>query len=474
MSAIKLDDVLFENDKVNPIILKALPKAIKDGLVKGALEKDQTFVPEAHTLQLQNAQITALEKNKIIELCQLEKVGIKKIEEFLAKNMDSSLPYTVLEEYVIVNSYASALARELETNVSRDGFVDLNGVTLFGIPSDSPDRAAIIRMALPHFYEITSDPKLESVYLQDSSKKLRKTQLPNFFVPQKFEKEIKDSLEQELAIPTAKHDALNFSENKYDFTESEEGLSEEILGKLPKLDSKTISTFLQKDFAKLHENANPIPPQLLRYYGSTYEPLIREIYEQTLIGEIRRLYNAEKLDSLVLLLVNLRGILDISSMDKKLGTKIYGDLKESLQNKSAQQSRYLSEEAATLDMTELEEYILKETERIMDSEFSLDDALLKLQERIVAGLERALKKVDSLNEGAYILHLATCIIHSKVLRADGIFGVLNISGRYTPKVLKKLGKRVDVNELHSLLEAMKKNEVTEKLVQDAKDIALNS
>lgn len=466
ISLVTIDDSLFKNENVKSIITRSLPKAIKDGIVKGTLEKDQ-FVPELYTLQLQKTQVTALEKNKVSEITQFSKFGIKNVEEYLSGTIQA--PFTVLEDYVILNSYISDIAKESEEVIRGYGFVDINAVTLFGISNESPDRSSILKSFIPVLKSNLGDTAVDFVFLQEVDKKARKSLVPNFIVTEELEKEIKDDLESKLAESSAKSDAqLVKQETVLELIDDNDALETEVLNVVPKFDEKKISAYLAKDFSR---EAKQLPSQLLRYYATKFGPEVRDTYKDKLLASIHSRYNNERVEILVLMLVNLIGIQSIT--DKKLSAKIYGDLQECIENQAPQQFRYLSKDVASKDMDELYDYLVSEVEQIQESEFILTDALSKRQKLIIDGLERALAKETSIDNAASVLHLATIIVHSKVLRFDEKYGSLNVTGKYTPKVLKCLGKMVDVNELHSLLSGIKNGEVTQELVDQAKAIALN-
>lgn len=468
---IDLDDSLFKHALVKPIIIKSLPKAIKEGVVEGTLEKDQ-FIPKTYTLQLQKTQLNALEKNGVVDIANFSKVGIRNVEEYLKENLSSE--FTVLEKYVILNSYVDDIIAEVEETLSKDSFVDLSAVTMLGVATESADRLTISKTYLPQVLEKINVP-VESVYLQEVDKKTKKTMLPNYIVTASLEKEILDTLESNLVIPSAISDALQASndENLSLFIEDEETLGSEVLSKLPKFDNKRISAFISKEFSRQDLDAKPVPSQLLRYYAAQFGVKLKELYDATWAGEVHRLYDAAKLDNLVLLLINLRGILDLVSTDKKLAAKIYGILTESIANQSSPQYRYVSKDAANLEMTELESFFIEQIKAIQPPDFNLADALSKRQQRIIEGLERALSHVKDVTEAAYVLQLATIIVHSKVLAHDHQYGSLNITGKYTPKVLKSLEKKVDVNELRSLIDAIRSGEVTDELISQAKSLAID-
>lgn len=466
VSLATIDDSLFKNESVKSIIIRSLPKAIKDGAVKGTLEKDQ-FVPELYTLQLQKTQVTALEKNKVSEIIQFSKVGIKNVKEYLSGTIEA--PFTVLEDYVILDSYISDIAKESEEIICSDGFVDINAVTLFGVSNESPDRSTILKSYIPILKSNLRDTVVDFVFLQEVDKKTRKNLLPNFIVTEELEKEIKDDLQANLAATSAKTDAqLVKQETLMELINDKDALEAEVFNVVPKFDEKKISAYLAKDFSR---ESKQLPSQLLRYYASKFGTQVRDTYQQKLLKNIYSRYNAEKVECLVLMLVNLIGIQSIT--DKKLSVKIYSDLQESIETQTSQQFRYLPRDVASEGMNELYDYLVSEVEKIQEPEFILTDALSERQKLIIDGLERALKKESSIDNAASVLHLATIIVHSKVLRFEEKYGSLNVTGKYTPKVLKCLGKMVDINEFHSLLSAIKNGEVTQELVDQTKAIALN-
>lgn len=473
MSALELDEILFQDSNVRSIILKALPKAIKEGLVKGAVEKDQTFVPEALTLQLQKNQIIALEKNGIVKLSQLARVSIKNVDDYLTQHLGNENPFTILAEHVILKSYSVNIATEIEGAIRKDGFVDLGSLTFFGVSNDSPDRITISQTSIRLANEMLSDIVIQSIYLQEPEKKNRKTILPNYLVTQDLLTEIKTTVEDVLITPLARSNASQAISNSeiFAFIEDDNLMRDELLRMLPQFDQRTITGYLLEKFNRKHTDSKALSPQLLRYFGTKLGPELIEIYESTLMGETHSLFNKGKKDALILLLINLRGILDISITEKKLAAKFYVEFQDTLYDQ-AKGPLYVPLETANLDMEDLEKYLISEIEN-QEMEISLEEALSARQEIIIKGLERALKRITDINEASYALHLATVIIHAKILRLDGQYGTLNITGKYAPKVLKNLEKRLDVGELLSLLHALKKKEVTLETLNSAKELAIN-
>lgn len=481
------DDLLFLSTLVKPIIVKSLPKAIKDGVVKGTLEKD-LFVPEAHTLQLQKNQVIALEKNGIIQIAQLEKVGIKDVDQYLRDHVDVTNPFMALEGHVILQSYVSNISTEVVQTIKRDNFVELNSVTFLAVGSESPDRVTISKLYLPLVYE-TSEIPVEPVYLQEVDKKSKKNALPNYLVAKSLESEIKTSLQEQLATSTAISDALQATQTSPEIISEpiadDESLKTSVLSKVvPKFDEKVISAYLVKQFS-LAQTADDgvvvvdvdhkqVPAQLLRYYANTLGPELKDLYEQKAITEVKRIYNEAQLSSYILLLVNIEGIRDVATTNKKLASKIYADLQQSIATRTGAVAQYVPREAATKEMDDLVTDITSEIGKLTESDpgFVLSEALSQRQDRLIKGLEQELKSVVEVERAAYVAHLSTVVIHSKVLRLDGKYGLLGVTGKYIPRIMKHLDTKVNTPELVLLLAALKRNAVTQELIDEAKNIAL--
>lgn len=469
LSEVTFENVLFQNPDIKATIQKALSKAIKEGEVSGSIEKNE-FVPQVYILNLQKLQVTSLESNGVVELAKLREVGVKDANEFLKDKLTAK--FTVLEDYIILDSYVEGIVAEIEAATDKDAFVDFSNVSMLGVSSESADRSTITSMALPKFLESTSTP-VQSVYFQELNKKAKKTALPNFVVTKTLEEEIESILVNALAIPAAKSasEQVKGSDKLAEFEDGDNALSSEVFKVLPRFDEKRISSFLSKEFSRNDKSAKAVPSPLLRYYGQELGKKLKEIYDSTLVGEVRTLYNAAKIDNLVLLLINLRGVLDVATLSGSLAKKLYGLLTENIAEQSSYP--YISKDLASSEMEELEVRLVSELEAIQPAGFDLDTALSKRQQRIIDGLERALARVKSVDEAVSVLHLGTIIVHSKVLAHENQYGSLNISGKQAVKVLKTLEKKVDVNELRALLTATKEKNVTEELLNSAKSLALD-
>lgn len=436
------------------------------------MENDDTFIPDAYSLLLQETQVDILEKTGIIQLSELTQVGVKNVELFLADRIDKSNPYTILAECVVLKSYANDVATKLADTIRSKRMVNVREVELPGVPSTSQDYVAVMNLCLHLLTEMLPDISTESVYLSDPIADKSKITIPNYILTEGVELDIKYALEEMLVAPTAHEEASKFLATNKDisqYVDREDLLTDFLSKKAPSLDENKITSFLLKEFSRDENTAKVIPTPLLVHFGGKHAPHLKALYTKTLASEVRTLYNAEKIDSLISLLVHLKGIMDISHHDKKLASKIYSGLQESLVKQSAKQPRYIAPGTAKMNMPALEKYLNTEISKTSDPMFKLESAMATQQEATVEHLGQKLKQAT---DPSSVLQLSTIIIHSKMLRYEKQYGVLSITEKYAPKVLKILEKRVDVKELHSLKDALKKNHVSTDLMNQVKDVAL--
>lgn len=464
--SIQLNDPLFNHETTKADIIQSLPGAIKEGLVQGKLEADQTFIPDATELQ-QEKQIDILKDRGIIELAKLAEVGILDIDLFLADRTDMANQFIILSQYVVLKSYVASVASDLVETIQKNRIIELENVELKYVPSSSPDYTAITKICLDMAKDLILDIPTEDIFIHGSDK--NEANLPDYIVTPAVKHDIKYALESMLAIPSASKESSAFRNSFKEISQyinNEEKLTSFVLNRAAQLNDENITKFLGNEFSQAKDEINSIPAPILTYYSEKLAPAVRDLYQKSLVDEVRALYNRERMDCLASLMIHLRGILDISKHEKKLAGKIFHDLQESI---SKQPPYYLTASAASMNMATLEKYLISEISKSQEPDFDLNNVLSVKQKQMIKGLEKLLKSTE---DPTVALQLSTIIVHGKVLRYERQYGLLEMSDKYTQKVLKDLEKRVDVKEVHALKDAIKKHHATAGLIIQVKDVAL--
>lgn len=461
LEKISLDNQLFNNELVRPLILKSVAKGIKDGVVQGKLEHaGESFVPEQHFKSLQLSQVTIFEKNGIAEKRSFESVGVKNLEDFLESHTNNE-KYTILSEYIVTESYIANVVSEMRKSLEVTNFVDMTSITLFGITSNSPDRHVVLQTAIGILAESLKTP-LTPVYVGDIPKKLRKSTTPHYLISPTLEKEVKTRLETDLAIETARADALIVvRDNQFEelYSTSNEFIGESRLQSLPKFGEKQIYSHLLKQFSS-------IPTPLLRSIGTDHLTKVKEVYDIALQEEIRHSFNNKKASDLTFLWIRLTAVKDIQQKNHSFGNTLFTELKAS----TDKEFEYILQGKKKFKIPELESFIITELSHLLPSSTS-PSAFSEPQYNTIMG--NLVKLAESSSDAALIFQLAVTILHSKNLRkTTGSLGVLQISGKEASKVLKLFPTEMHATEVEDLKKAIKngKPQVISEAVKKVQDL----
>lgn len=478
---------MFQHEAIKGEILRTLPQVITDGLVEGALDGPDNFVPAQYTanLKAQELQVLNLQERGILDLNAFETCGVPKdgVDLFLDGKfkMGNYQEYTILPTCVVMTAFVEKKAKNIREKLAKEMIVDLNEEDLFGVEEEHPDYETIRKLCLAKVHELAADLNTEEIFAKGETK------IPDYIVTDSIKTELKKALEERLVVPAAKSKAeILFGANKNldNFVENEAGLKVYVQEHSNPLDPVKIQEFLAIEFAQTGKQpTKALPDTVMQHVGADLEPGLVQLYEQVKIDELRSMYKAKKLDCVVSLLIDLRGTMDINKYEKKLAAKKFHDLLDFISKQSREVPSYLPQGIEKkLTISSMDEFLTAELQKEAasanaspasnanpGSSTSVSTLLAQKQDELLQSLTQELAGTD---DPPYVLFLALSIVHGKMSRYENQYGMINVTDKYAGKILKMLEKRVDVKELHTLKDAIKKGRVTTGLINQVKDVAL--